>query len=837
MALQTITLTIDKNNRLVNPEPDVFINANPEFKKQTDYNNLDNKPFINNVVLSGNITLDDLNIQEKGNFEEIVNKIDNFDNPNNIEYPTTNAVANFVKNITDNIELNTYSKNDIDNKLALKQNSSDTNLNTVDKTIVGAINYLNDNSNKLIDHIKNKNNPHNVTKEQLGLDQIDNTSDKNKPISDLTQQALNNIDNKLIDHIKNKNNPHNVTKEQLGLDQIDNTSDKNKPISDLTQQALNNIDNKLNDINIDLSNKQNKLIAGKNINITNNIIKVVDLNKTDIGLDQIDNTSDIDKPLSKATLSAINDLDNKLSNNISTGDNQLNEKIDNINDKLNEKIEEKIQETTYNSDNIRYLKNRKADKNSFYLTNGQKETGLVVNDNFTTIIKSNNHSNINNENKLSQIIIKENNINLESTLIKEFGSESSSILITPDQIFFNSGDDDTSGSFLYNKYGITLTGRTLNMYDNYIQFQNTLHYPAGNIKSAVNDIPLSTYDISNISEDIVWKDIATNVPATVNSIKSQTRFTNDQPTTVTVGGISAGSTFENKSILNLLYEMLYKEVNPTITKPQIIADIYDGITPNKIYQLGDISEWSASFMYTPGVINPVYDSEGKYILSGANWTNDIYQVDIIGDLANDSIFSESSTTENYIFVPGEPLNNFMTYINMWGEMNQKFKFYYNKGDYDEYSSRGNLITKNTSGIIELTFKIYGGLPYYATSKSISQLHMGSNLISNNISSLIIDLTEESPNKKQVFLLPHIWYEGKQFKIEQYNTFTKTWDEIQGFDYSTPIELTTSNIDIPGTDSKIIVDPLPMESNHRYTPFVWKGDTIGTRKIKIIVSDL
>ncbi len=788
MALQTITLTIDKNNRLVNPEPDVFINANPEFKKQTDYNNLDNKPFINNVVLSGNITLDDLNIQEKGNFEEIVNKIDNFDNPNNIEYPTTNAVANFVKNITDNIELNTYSKNDIDNKLALKQNSSDTNLNTVDKTIVGAINYLNDNSNKL------------------------------------------------IDHIKNKNNPHNVTKEQLGLDQIDNTSDKNKPISDLTQQALNNIDNKLNDINIDLSNKQNKLIAGKNIDITNNIIKVIDLNKTDIGLDQIDNTSDIDKPLSKATLSAINDLDNKLSNNISTGDNQLNEKIDNINDKLNEKIEEKIQEATYNSVNIRYLKNRKADKNSFYLTNGQKETGLVVNDNFTTIIKSNNYSNINNENKLSQIIIKENNINLESTLIKEFGSESSSILITPDQIFFNSGET-ASGSFLYDKYGITLAGRTLNMYDNYIQFQNTLNYPAGNIKSAVNDIPLSTYDISNISEDIVWKDIATNVPATVNSIKSQTRFTNDQPTTVTVGGISAGSTFENKSILNLLYEMLYKEVNPTIIKPQIIADIYTGIIPDKTYQLGDILEWGTSFIYTPGVINPVYDSEGKYILSGANWTNDIYQVDIIGDLANDSIFSESSTIENYIFVPGEPLNNFMTYINIWGEMNQKFKFYYNKGNYDEYSSRGNLITKNTSGIIELTFKIYGGLPYYATSKSISQLHMGSNLISNNISSLIIDLIEESPNKKQVFLLPHIWYEGKQFKIEQYNTFTKTWDEIQGFDYSTPIELTTSNIDIPGTDSKIIVDPLPYESNHRYIPFVWKGDIIGTRKIRITISEL
>lgn len=42
----------------------------------------------------------------------------------------------------------------------------------------------------------------------------------------------------LTAHINNKTNPHNVTKEQVGLGNVDNTSDVNKPISTATQNAL-----------------------------------------------------------------------------------------------------------------------------------------------------------------------------------------------------------------------------------------------------------------------------------------------------------------------------------------------------------------------------------------------------------------------------------------------------------------------------------------------------------------------------------------------------------------------------------------------------------------------
>lgn len=45
---------------------------------------------------------------------------------------------------------------------------------------------------------------------------------------------------KVDSHVANTNNPHQVTKAQVGLGNVDNTSDADKPISTATQQALNN---------------------------------------------------------------------------------------------------------------------------------------------------------------------------------------------------------------------------------------------------------------------------------------------------------------------------------------------------------------------------------------------------------------------------------------------------------------------------------------------------------------------------------------------------------------------------------------------------------------------
>lgn len=102
--------------------------------------------------------------------------------------------------------------------------------------------------NEFIIH-KSSSNPHNITKDTIGLGNVDDTSDLDKPISTAVQEALNTLGNtidtgitnasgELRTHIRNKENPHNVTAELLGLGLVDNTRDLDKPISYAVQTAL-----------------------------------------------------------------------------------------------------------------------------------------------------------------------------------------------------------------------------------------------------------------------------------------------------------------------------------------------------------------------------------------------------------------------------------------------------------------------------------------------------------------------------------------------------------------------------------------------------------------------
>lgn len=65
------------------------------------------------------------------------------------------------------------------------------------------------------------------------------SSDKSKLDSLKSQAEIDELVTKLDTHISNKSNPHEVNKDQVGLGNVDNTSDANKPISNATQTALN----------------------------------------------------------------------------------------------------------------------------------------------------------------------------------------------------------------------------------------------------------------------------------------------------------------------------------------------------------------------------------------------------------------------------------------------------------------------------------------------------------------------------------------------------------------------------------------------------------------------
>lgn len=79
-------------------------------------------------------------------------------------------------------------------------------------------------NDKVDSHIGNKSNPHGVTKAQVGLGNVNNTSDADKPVSTAQATAIadakaagTNAQTNLTTHMKNMSNPHGVTRDQLGL--------------------------------------------------------------------------------------------------------------------------------------------------------------------------------------------------------------------------------------------------------------------------------------------------------------------------------------------------------------------------------------------------------------------------------------------------------------------------------------------------------------------------------------------------------------------------------------------------------------------------------------------
>ena len=182
-------------------------------------------------------------------------------------------------------------------------------INEVKESINSGNTTITDNLTK---HIEDHNNPHKVTKDQVGLGNVDNTSDKDKPLSDAAKEAINEVKTlitssgtDLSNHIKDYTNPHRVTAEQVGLGNVNNTSDLDKPISNATQKELDKLDAKIDKINTDQGTD-----LSAHLRDFSNPHKVT---KEQIGLGNVDNTADLDKPISTATQKAIDDA--KAANN------------------------------------------------------------------------------------------------------------------------------------------------------------------------------------------------------------------------------------------------------------------------------------------------------------------------------------------------------------------------------------------------------------------------------------------------------------------------------------------------------------------------------------------
>ena len=221
-----------------------------------------------------------------------------------------------------------------------------------------------------------------LTKSNVGLANVDNTSDLSKPISTATQTALDlkyNTSNPSsyvnaagasaaapVQSVASRTGAVVLTKSDVGLSNVDNTSDANKPINTATQTALNlkvnssiigqtngvasldgtgkvpaaqlpsYVDDVLEYANLaglPVTGETGKIYitldtnkcyrwsgsayievsaGGGTITSVNGQTGVVVLTKSDVGLANVDNTSDASKPVSTATQTALDAKQNTL---------------------------------------------------------------------------------------------------------------------------------------------------------------------------------------------------------------------------------------------------------------------------------------------------------------------------------------------------------------------------------------------------------------------------------------------------------------------------------------------------------------------------------------------
>lgn len=147
----------------------------------------------------------------------------------------------------------------------------------------------------------------NVTldKSDVGLGNVDNTTDASKPVSTATQTALN-LKAPLASPAFT-GTPTGITKAHVGLGNVDNTADSAKPISTAVASALSgkasnaNLDalnTEVDDLTIVVASKAplaSPAFTGMPTGIT----------KAHVGLGSVDNTADTAKPVSTAQASAI----------------------------------------------------------------------------------------------------------------------------------------------------------------------------------------------------------------------------------------------------------------------------------------------------------------------------------------------------------------------------------------------------------------------------------------------------------------------------------------------------------------------------------------------------
>ena len=245
-----------------------------------DYNLTYNKPSINGVELINAKTLEDFDIQRTIKAGENVyltkSEADKMTDTINVYEATTSRMG--VVEIATQTEVNTGADavkpvtpatlkpvtdaihTKIDNEISRAQQAEQTlqeNIDNIDDKIDAEVNRATQAEQTLDTKIDNEIDRATAAEHTLNEDIVNEEIRAKKAEGELAadlslestraQNAEQTIQTNLTTHTTNTENPHNVTKAQIGLNNVDNTSDLDKPISNATQAELNQ---KANDVDL-----------------------------------------------------------------------------------------------------------------------------------------------------------------------------------------------------------------------------------------------------------------------------------------------------------------------------------------------------------------------------------------------------------------------------------------------------------------------------------------------------------------------------------------------------------------------------------------------------------
>ena len=237
-----------------------------------DYNLTYNKPSVNGVELINAKTLEDFDIQRTIKAGENVyltkSEADKMTDTINVYEATTSRMG--VVEIATQTEVNTGTDTvkpvtpatlkpvtdnlhtKIDNEITRAQQAEQTlqnNIDTIGTQIENEIDRATAAEQALDTKIENEIDRATATEHTLNEDIVNEEIRAKKAEGELAadlslesiraQNAEQTIQTNLTTHISNTENPHSVTKAQVGLSNVDNTSDADKPISNATQAELN----------------------------------------------------------------------------------------------------------------------------------------------------------------------------------------------------------------------------------------------------------------------------------------------------------------------------------------------------------------------------------------------------------------------------------------------------------------------------------------------------------------------------------------------------------------------------------------------------------------------